>query len=86
MNYVTLNLQVYLLVFENLKSILTLNHATMEAGYVNYQRTSKSADSVSMTAAFDAKGNLLVGIIIKMFLFMFYDHVLINNISSHQCQ
>ncbi|XP_057515432.1 uncharacterized protein LOC130796983 isoform X1 [Amaranthus tricolor] len=54
-------MKVYLLVFENLKSILTLNHATMEAGYVNYQRTSKSADSVSMTAAFDAKGNLLVG-------------------------
>ncbi|XP_021768557.1 uncharacterized protein LOC110732878 [Chenopodium quinoa] len=67
---VTINVPVqprkgYLLVFENIKSNLRLNHATMEAGYVNYQRTStenssKSTD-ISMTATIDAKGNLLVG-------------------------
>uniref|UniRef100_A0A803MC78 FAD-dependent oxidoreductase domain-containing protein 1 n=1 Tax=Chenopodium quinoa TaxID=63459 RepID=A0A803MC78_CHEQI len=66
---VTINVPVqprkgYLLVFENIKSNLRLNHATMEAGYVNYQRTStenssKSTD-ISMTATIDAKGNLLV--------------------------
>lgn len=67
---VTINVPVqprkgYLLVFENFKPILRLNHATIEASYVNYQKSStenssKSTD-ISMAATIDAKGNLLVG-------------------------
>lgn len=57
-------LQGYLLVIENFKSILKLNHGTMEAGYVNNQKTppanGTSTDSISMAATIDAKGNLLI--------------------------
>ncbi|KAL9243091.1 hypothetical protein vseg_017021 [Gypsophila vaccaria] len=63
----------FLLTLENVKSF-KLNHGVMEAGYINYQKTSMKSStpdsseahaeqslSVSMTATLDASGNLLVG-------------------------